>query len=814
MTRQSVMKLALLLLLVEWALLAIGSRRVSLTMDEPAHIARGYAYLARGRAAFWYFPQNSHPPLLNVAEAVLLYASNPTVPLEELPGWGADFIHYAEAMIPYLLPLERSALLARMPIMLATLLLATLSFRWATDLAGPHAGLITLVVAVLDPLQLAHGRLSTTDAGLTALGTALMYMTWRWNRHPRWRHAVSLGALAGLTLLAKYSGVLYLLACGALFLWMLLSPKLSPHHGSSRMRIFGQMLLAALIAGSMVWVAYGFSIGPVVIGGHSFTLPAPEYWQALLNQASTADDRIAVLAGQIVFGSHWWYFPLNFVIRNPLPILLAFAGGVAAWFRSFRREWPIAVFPTLYAIVAVTTGMNVSYRHMLPVHPFLYLTSALGIVYWTQARDKTRPRQEILLRWGVVALGVWYAIGTLRVFPDELAYFNELVGGPRQAPRVLVDYSQDWGQAFLALRSYMETHPGPRPSIFYFTLVRPQHYDISCDRLESVSRFHPQPGRYVLGPAPLYGLVGSDPQQFDWFRHRPPNAFVAHSLFVYNVSTVVDWIAQCTVPVAPLNTQALEDGYGPPAPRQVMFDCKQSWVYPTSGTASDGIGSYVIHDQLLSHPQGSSLPKLLRPSPPEALDSFTARHLDALRLAYEQPIPGRQPAFAIYETLSRVIPPTTDAYAATIDQAPDSFQGNAWLPSTGHTLNGHLRFLGVKGYWSPNRSLDIETWWEVLDPPTEAPVSIFVHLITSKGHALAGADGWGVDSNTLHTGDIIVQRHALDNHTEDSGLWLRIGAYWLTDPATRKIVVWHNDRDPEATALFVPLTRVHITQSP
>ncbi len=38
-----------LLLLILFALLALGARELSFTSDEPAHIATGYALIARGK---------------------------------------------------------------------------------------------------------------------------------------------------------------------------------------------------------------------------------------------------------------------------------------------------------------------------------------------------------------------------------------------------------------------------------------------------------------------------------------------------------------------------------------------------------------------------------------------------------------------------------------------------------------------------------------------------------------------------------------------------------------------------------------------
>ena len=77
MAQRQTRNVAILLLLTVWAILILGSRGVSLSMDEPYHIARGYTYLARGRAGFWYFSHANNPPLLNAAQGALIYLGDP-----------------------------------------------------------------------------------------------------------------------------------------------------------------------------------------------------------------------------------------------------------------------------------------------------------------------------------------------------------------------------------------------------------------------------------------------------------------------------------------------------------------------------------------------------------------------------------------------------------------------------------------------------------------------------------------------------------------------------------------------------------------
>lgn len=205
----------LLLLLWLFGALAFGARALSLTSDEPAHIAAGYALLTRGRDAFWILSQHGHPPLLNVLEALFIWMEK-RIPLEQLDGWPLWLTNYVRAFTPHLMPMERAEVLARMPIMWLTVLLGALTFRWGRDLWGYRAGILALGSLCLDPLVLAHGRLATTDAGTVTLDTASLYVVWRWRSSPSWIHACSLGILIGLTMLAKGTGLLWAFTVGLL----------------------------------------------------------------------------------------------------------------------------------------------------------------------------------------------------------------------------------------------------------------------------------------------------------------------------------------------------------------------------------------------------------------------------------------------------------------------------------------------------------------------------------------------------------------------------------------------------------------------
>lgn len=748
---------AIALLLIFYALLTLGIRELSFTSDEPAHIAVGYSILARGPAALWLIPRYGHPPLLNVLEASLLYLANPHIPVAQLDGWGSGTINYFRAFEDYMKPVERVEFTARAPISLLTVVLGALIFRWGKALWGEKAGLLALIALVFDPLLLAHGRLATTDVGTTLFGTAALYLTWRWMERPRWPPALGAGFLLGLTMLAKMSGLFWTAAVGLLGLATLW-----------RYRKKGGVILAhgtgmAVMSLLVLWAGHAFTWGPVA--GLPVSLPAPGYWNGLIYQVTAAGGHLTFALGQIKGGHRWWYFPLAFALKNPLPLLMSLMSGLITLLRrpfSWSRALALTLFPAFYTALAMWSGINIGYRHMLPIHPFLYLTIGGGLWLWGWGAHALPWR-----RWALGAIGLWYIGATLSLFPYEIAYFNELAGGPENGQRYLVDSNLDWGQGYKALRRYLTASPEPRPQLAYLYNVPPELYNITeYTPAPILAPFHPHPGRYIIS------ITGQQyyPEAYGWFSQIAPTAKLAFSFFVYDIAPPpLAWFAQCTVPAAPLDPDLIARGFEQKNLRQVSYDCAAAWLYPTGGERPGGYG---FHYEIVSE-RPANVP--LSPAP-RPTDSFIARRIADLRLSLNMPLyTAAHPAFVLYEQERPPRLPPSQPVAALAET--EGFALSSSYLQTPIVMNGPLTFLGVAAC-QDDEGLDVETWWRVTAPPTR-PFSIMGHLLTAQGEVLDVADGLGVPVDALQPRDIVVQRHRFGAVPEGLAVQLRTGAYWL-----------------------------------
>lgn len=745
--------LAAAILLLLFALLTTGASQLSETADEAAYIAGGYAFLDQGREALSMLSQRGYPPLPGVLGAALIYPVKPNIPVERLEGWPSDYDDFATAFEPYLEPMRRNKFTARMPVILLTVLLGSIIFRWAHDLWGARAGFLALTALVLDPTLRAHGRLANSDVLAVTLGTTALYVAWRWSEKPSWRRAMGTGLLLGLTAMVKVSGLLWIAAAGLIIITAIIRKRRERKNALRWLQGIAAGGLSLLIP----WAIYGFSWGPV--GELPLPLPAPSYWEGLRYLSQYKAVYFAL--GQLKYGSWWWYYPLAFTIKNPLPLLIGvFIGLFTLLRRPFSPSRLIALgfFPLLYTGTAISEGINVGYRYMLPIHPFLHLTLAGGLERWGWGQQ-SRPWRK----WLLSLLGAWYAITAIQIHPYDIAYFNELIGGPNNGYRYLVDSNLAWGQAEAVLKNYAQTHPG----------VQTQ---------PPATRFRPAPGRYIVDASELQGVGAGPPDAYEWFRHREPQSIINYSLLVYEVPPYeTNWIAQCSTPVAPLNEKAIAEGIGSDNLRRLTFDCTAAWVYPHDGGDDSKLsGIYALHHDLIRE-SAPRFPSLL-PGPSIPDDPFVRRRLAQARLSFEQKQDGTLPAFALYEleAPSQILLPShpPDAiHAAPAEALPT--EARATLPlSTPIPLTGPLTFLGAASYSSEDE-FEMETWWRLTEDTIERPFSIMAHLLTSDGENIGVADGLGVQTAAMEMGDILVQRHHFPTPPAGKELWLRTGAYWL-----------------------------------
>ncbi|MGC9468132.1 MAG: glycosyltransferase family 39 protein [Anaerolineae bacterium] len=784
-------------LLLVWALFAqllAAATQLSATVDEGFHITSGYEYLRTREVRLF----DEHPPLVKALFAWPLFFVPDLPPPETTAAYDeGDLIAATQATTLAYRPLDRVIVGPRIASALLTVLFAAVICRLAKALAGPVVSLLALALCSFDPNFIAHGSLATTDIGATALIFCAVWASTYWLRRPSprlwWVTALLLGLAQGskLTALLLYpvigAGVLFARAA---------KPTSSERPLWSRLLSYIGVVVTSLL---VLWALYGFELRPVqgFLGGAP--LPAASHVERWLRLQKNLDyGREAFFLGQNAM--HGWplYFPLAFIVKTPLPLLLLGIWALGSWawctvihpLRDERRPaWskaplllrplaPPLLFPVLYLLASLTSPLNIGYRHLLPVLPFLYVGIATWTVRSTRGRGvglkKLTRRTRLFTSALVLMLCTWLAVGALAISPHDLAFFNELTGGPDSGWRFLADSNTDWGQTFKALADYQEsTDLGP-VRLSSFTFYDPAAYGVTYEPIAPMQgappvlprRFSPEPGFYAISATTLDGVPLPYPSTYDWFRHRESFAKIGHAMFLYDVQAQPGtWVAQCTTPVAPLTKQALEEGFGTGGLREVAFDCAQAWVLPGGGTSPGWYVRAIPEQTELRWPYKD-------PVRPELLPDWIEEDaLSDLELSYMQPRDSALPAFAIWHFSG-----TSDSRSQTTLTLGDT------LVARGLTTPAEAQKGAVA---------EILTHWEVLRPPSR-PLSLMLHLRDISGAPIAVGDALGFPLEEWQPGDRFVQRHQVTIPADvASGMYNVVaGAYWLEslEPLSRETV--------------------------
>jgi 4-amino-4-deoxy-L-arabinose transferase-like glycosyltransferase len=578
-------RLVLGVLLVHAGLLAWSATRHSPTIDEVGHLPAGLSHWELGR--FNLYAVN--PPLVRMTAALPVLAAGVEVDWSRAgqpPAGRAEFYIGRDLIRANG---ERSFelfTLARWACIPFSLLGGIVCFRWARELYGTAAGLLSLTLWCFGPNVLAHAQLITPDMGATALGVTAGYVFWHWLKRPSWSGAYLAGLALGLAELTKMTWVILFPLWPALWLaYRAAALRTLPARG--RLRETGQLSLVLLLGLYLINLGYGFERPFQRLGDFRFVsrtlagpddgptaapranrfagtwlgeLPVPvpaNYLLGLDVQKRDFEHRMAsYLRGEWRDHGWWYYYLYGLVVKLPLGtwvlILLALAISVttkrysAAWRDELFLLAPAAV---LLALVSSQTGFNHHLRYILPCFPFAFI--------WLGKTAGAAVASGWKLR-GVVATALASAVAaTLWVYPHTLSYFNVLAGGPTGGHEHLVDSNIDWGQDLLYLKRWLDDHPEARPlHLAYFGNFDPRVAGIEFtlpprqpDPADPKAKaFDLPPGWYAVSVSLLRGLTFGIPDgkgewpflehhdSFAYFRPLRPVARAGYGIYIYRLT--------------------------------------------------------------------------------------------------------------------------------------------------------------------------------------------------------------------------------------------------------------------------------------
>jgi hypothetical protein len=464
----------------------------------------------------------------------------------------------------------------------------------------------------------------------------------------------------------------------------------------------------------------------------------------------------AFLLGELSGDGWWYYFPVTFLVKTPLLILVLLILSIGVVL-SRRKLWKTSIFLGLPVIAlfaaAMTSGLNIGYRHILPVLPFFFVFISTSWIFFGRW-----PISRILLLLG---LG-WYVISGIRQQPNYLAYFNELAGGTGNGFNYLGDSNLDWGQDINLLADEIRGRQGPW-YVSYAGIGDPAYYDIPDEVLidleadnESFFRANPAPGSYAISANNLQGNI-PDADFFDWFRRKEPIENLGGSILVYEISKMAEgaWVAFCLDPGPLLSVDEAEKMIGQTGLRTITFDCDQSLVLPNPQLP----GWFIL-------PQTEYW---------WFEDILSVELKMGLQLVYRHRASADLPSFDIYywpggDVQGLLEQPNRSA--EDVDGSP------VRLP---FSLSA---FLQLDGYRTANGQWI--TAWTILSP-TSQPLSLQAHFYENEAAQPIIADSLGYSSDQWQKGDLFINRFTIADDWEPRSLETGLYNFQTLDPVGQRL---------------------------
>lgn len=493
--------LVALLLATIAALQVTSIRQESQTWDEGVYISAGYSYWETGD--FRMNPE--HPPLAKLLVALPLLALAPELPLKD-PSWqtGDEYAFGARFLYKNRLPADTLLFTARCTTIVVTLLFGLTLAIWVKRRAGALAAILALALFAFDPNILAHGRYATNDLALAFFYFLAVVL---WNRALRRESLADFalaGFAAGLAVDTKFSGILVVPSAALLCVVRPISPRV-------------------LARGALVAAAAAFA--PILVLYHGQLYHYHDVMAASLKHAN--GGQLAYLFGSTFRHGRWYFYPAVAAVKTPIGIfVLAILAAVALLRRRSLApdSYALLISAAVYGIVCIVSPVDLGVRILLPLYPLLYAFLALNlpIGQW---------------RWLVAPALALVVAESAMIYPNYLAFFNAIAGGPVAGPRYLLDSNIDWGQDTKRLKAFMLAHDIPDACTAYFGLAYPFYYGIV--QRQWVGYVNPS-NRYKLdcvlavSVTWLYGGPEIAGNTWGWLRSRKPDARIGYSIYVYD----------------------------------------------------------------------------------------------------------------------------------------------------------------------------------------------------------------------------------------------------------------------------------------
>lgn len=539
------------------------------TNDEAGHITAGYSYIKYNDLRF----NSGGPLLINIISALPLRLL-PLSPPYLSNDWSTGYLHgVAKDFLllnnPYI---DLTFFLARLPILILGLFLGIFIFKWAKDLYGITTACIALLFFSLEPNIISYSSLATSDLGITFFIFISIFFLQKYLTQKR---KSDLMFFILFFLCAQLTKITALILFPLVFLLIILyqQKKLNlKKRFFLSTKIIILLFLVTLIGINLLYGFQGLSkpLSSFLQNDTSFNfsginisevksklipanlkttinplldnMPLPLSYHYLKTFAwvlyRSHTGQPGFINGLYSNAGWWYYYPFSFLIKTPIPLIIFLFLSLIFITKKFKKNFNNNLFlivPILFIFIpSLFNHIDNGIRYILPIYPFIIILAAPAATYLFQ-------KNKII----TLFLFLWLAIGTIKISPNYLSYFNEIIGGPKNGYKHLVDSNLDWGQDIKALSRFIKDNNIQNIKVNLFGLTQLDSYNVDYqyfgpswlkeDKNRQLSCQNDYSGWLAISATQLQGVYLDNKECFQWLKNLKPYTKIGYSIFIYKI---------------------------------------------------------------------------------------------------------------------------------------------------------------------------------------------------------------------------------------------------------------------------------------
>ncbi len=518
----------ILLIIIFWFRISDTIIKISPTYDEPVHIIQGYTYLKTNSMNI--IKSDDQPILAKIISAIPLLFLNPNLAVFTSHSYFLNRQRYsfANLMLYYNNhDTEEIMNLGRKSIATISVLFGICLFFLIYKKFGKESAMLSAILYFFNISILAHSCLATQDFLCSVLYFLSIYTFSNFTKTKSLKYNILCSTITGALMVTKYSVVVLIFTFIIFLLYFFYIKKL-------KLKDITLFLCFQLIG--------IFLIGVIVYRHH-----IPELFKGLFSLLSIVlEGRSTFFFGKYSTVGFKLYFPVLFLVKTEIPLLLLFLISLILNLYKilkdkFTEEFIFILSIFIYLVVTSLSKMQIGHRHILPIYPLMLYLICISFNNF----DKIKILYYILTCWLVFL--------SFSVHPWYLSYFNEFIGGSRNAWKYFTDSNIDWGQGLKELGKWVRENNVNGIYLSYFGTADPHYYHIKYRPIGIISNLQNNErigdditeegyDRVIIAVSVtnLQSTYYKDKTVFNFLKKIDPIFIAADSIFVYDITNNIE----------------------------------------------------------------------------------------------------------------------------------------------------------------------------------------------------------------------------------------------------------------------------------